>query len=50
MTNTGNLRLHPDARLVVTNANGRAVGTVAVKMGTSYPATAPRSKARSTLP
>ena len=37
MTNTGNLRLHPDARLVVTNANGRAVGTVAVKMGTVYP-------------
>jgi hypothetical protein len=37
MTNTGNLSLQPDARLVVTNANGRAVGTVAVKMGTVYP-------------
>ena len=37
MTNTGNWRLHPEARLVVTNSKGSRVGTFAVKMGTVYP-------------
>ncbi len=37
MTNTGNLRLHPDASLVVTNAQGKRVGAFTVKMGTVYP-------------
>jgi hypothetical protein len=37
VTNTGNLRLHPDATLVVTNSQGRRVGALAVKMGTVYP-------------
>jgi hypothetical protein len=37
VTNTGNLRLHPDARLVVTNSQGHQVGAVAVQMGTVFP-------------
>jgi hypothetical protein len=37
VTNTGNLQLQPDAKLVVTNSQGHRVGALAVRMGTVFP-------------
>ena len=46
MTNTGNFRLHPDARLVVTNSpRAGRVGPSPSKWAPSTPATAPPSRA-----